>query len=103
MSGGIAYVLDETGRFPKLVNKEMVELEAVTDEDQEFIGKMLAKHVHYTGSEQGQRVINDWNNLIRKFVKVMPIDYKRALAEMAKAHLPTSMAEENKPEAVVNV
>ena len=103
MSGGIAYVLDEIGQFPKLVNKEMVELEAITDEDQEFIGKMLAKHVHYTGSEQAQRVINDWSSLIRKFVKVMPIDYKRALAEMAKAHLPTSMAEENKPEAVVNV
>ncbi|HEY2759583.1 MAG TPA: glutamate synthase large subunit [Pirellulales bacterium] len=103
MSGGIAYVLDETGKFPNLVNKEMVELESVTDEDQEIIGKMLAKHVHYTDSEQAQRVINDWNNLILKFVKVMPIDYKRALTEMDKAHLPTSMAEENKPEAVVNV
>jgi glutamate synthase (NADPH/NADH) large chain len=85
MSGGIAYVLDETGRFPSLVNKEMVALEELTDQDREYIGKMVTKHVHYTGSAVGQRLLNDWGNLIRKFVKVMPIDYKRALAELAKA------------------
>jgi glutamate synthase domain-containing protein 3 len=103
MSGGIAYVLDEHGRFPKLVNKEMVELEQLTEEDKEYIGKMLTKHVHYTGSEPAQKVLNHWDQTIGKFVKVMPIDYKRAMAEMAKAHLPTSEAEETKPEAVVNV
>jgi len=103
MSGGIAYVLDETGRFPKLVNMEMVALEELTDEDQEYIGRQLAKHAHYTGSEAAQRVLNHWHQLIKRFVKVMPVDYKRALAEMAKAHLPTSVPEETKPEAVVNV
>jgi glutamate synthase (ferredoxin) len=85
MSGGIAYVLDETGRFPALVNKEMVELEELTDLDKDYIHKMVTKHVQYTGSVPGQRVLNDWNNLIGKFVKVMPVDFKRALAELAKA------------------
>ena len=103
MSGGIAYVLDESGRFPALVNKEMVELEELTDEDREYIGRTITKHAHYTLSIPGQRVLNDWDNLIRKFVKVMPTDYKRALAEMAKAHLPTSEEAENAPKAVVNV
>jgi glutamate synthase (ferredoxin) len=103
MSGGTAYVLDETGRFPKLVNMEMVELEELTEEDEEYIGRQLAKHVHYTGSEAAQRVLNHWHQLIKRFIKVMPVDYKRALAEMAKAHLPTSVPEETKPEAVVNV
>ncbi len=85
MSGGIAYVLDETGRFPGRVNKEMVELEELTDEDREYVGQQVTKHVHYTGSVPGQRLLNDWGNLIRKFVKVMPTDFKRALAELAKA------------------
>src|SRR5271169_4579883 len=103
MSGGIAYVLDETGRFPKLVNQEMVALEELTDDDREFIGRMVTKHVQYTGSVPGQRVLNDWDKMIQKFVKVMPVDYKRALSEMAKAHLPTSPEAEAAPTAVVNV
>jgi len=103
MSGGIAYVLDETGRFPKLVNKEMVELESLTDEDREYIGRSVTQHVQYTGSIPGQRVLNDWDKMIQKFVKVMPVDYKRALAEMSKAHLPTSAEAETAPKAVVNV
>jgi glutamate synthase (ferredoxin) len=85
MSGGIAYVLDETGKFPKLVNKEMVELEEPADEDRAYIHRMVKQHVEYTGSVPGQRVLNDWGNMIGKFVKIMPVDYKRALAEMAKA------------------
>ena len=81
----------------------MVDLQPLEPEDLVWLHDVIAKHVHYTASEQAQRVLNDWKNMIRKFVKVMPVDYKRALTEMAKAHLPTSMAEENKPEAVVNV
>ncbi len=85
MSGGIAYVLDETGRFPALVNKEMVELDELADDDRNYIHRMVKQHVQYTGSVPGQRVLNDWDNLIGKFVKIMPVDYKRALAELAKA------------------
>jgi glutamate synthase (NADPH/NADH) large chain len=85
MSGGVAYVLDETGRFSKLVNLEMVELDDLDDHDRKYIHKMVTKHVQYTGSVPGQRVLNDWNTMIGKFVKVMPVDYKRALAELSKA------------------
>jgi glutamate synthase domain-containing protein 3 len=81
----------------------MVELDELTDDDREYIGRMVTKHVHYTGSVPGQRVLNDWHNLIRKFVKVMPTDYKRALAELSKSHLPTSTESETSPQAVVNV
>ena len=77
--------------------------ETHSPEDEEYVGRQLAKHVHYTGSEAAQRVLNHWHQLIKRFIKVMPVDYKRALAEMAKAHLPTSVLEETKPEAVVNV
>ncbi|HEY2881282.1 MAG TPA: glutamate synthase large subunit [Pirellulales bacterium] len=84
MSGGIAYVLNESGNFPKLVNKEMVELEALTDDDKEYLRKQITKHVQYTGSVPGQRVLDNFDSMIGKFVKVMPTDYKRAMADLAK-------------------
>lgn len=87
MSGGVAYVLDESGKFPALVNKEMVELDELTDDDKQYIHQMVAKHVQYTGSVPGRRVLDHWDTLIQKFVKIMPVDYKRALAELAKAEL----------------
>jgi glutamate synthase (ferredoxin) len=84
MSGGIAYVLDEKGTFPRLVNMEMVELDPLTDEDLEYIQMMVAKHTHFTGSTVGQRVLDRWDELSAKFVKIMPTDYKRALAELKR-------------------
>ncbi len=85
MSGGIAYVLDELDRFAKLVNREMVDLDEPTAEDLDYINSMIRRHVEYTDSERGQYVIENWDRLAAKFVKVMPTDYKRALAEMKKA------------------
>jgi glutamate synthase (ferredoxin) len=85
MSGGIAYVLDETGHFPNLVNREMVELEEPTAEDLDYIHGMVRRHIEYTGSTRGQFVIENWDRMAGKFVKIMPTDYKRALAEMRKA------------------
>jgi glutamate synthase (ferredoxin) len=83
MSGGIAYVLDEDGTFANRVNHEMVELEAFDDpEDQAAVNALIRRHVEYTGSTRGQYVLENWDELLGKFVKVMPIDYKRALAEM---------------------
>jgi len=85
MSGGIAYVLDEAGTFAEHVNMEMVELEDLSElDDQESVLHLLRRHVEYTGSTCGQHVLNNWDDLRAKFVKVMPIDYKRALAELAK-------------------
>jgi glutamate synthase (NADPH/NADH) large chain len=84
MSGGIAYVLDERGTFPRLVNMEMVEIETLTEDDLEYIQMMVAKHVHFTKSAVGQRVLGQWDDLSQKFVKIMPTDYKRALVELKK-------------------
>jgi glutamate synthase (ferredoxin) len=87
MSGGIAYVLDEDDKFPILVNKEMVELEDLSDEaDQRTVLDLVRNHVRYTQSPRGQYVLDNWPRLISKFVKVMPTDYKRALAAMHKIH-----------------
>jgi glutamate synthase (ferredoxin) len=88
MSGGIAYVLDESGKFPAKVNKEMVELEEFADaEEQEFVRKLIEQHVEYTGSPRGRQVLDHWDEMAPKFVKVMPVDYKRALAEMKRAEM----------------
>jgi glutamate synthase domain-containing protein 2/glutamate synthase domain-containing protein 1/glutamate synthase domain-containing protein 3 len=85
MSGGIAFVLDEHGTFPKLVNMEMVELEhLVDDEDKQTVHDLIRKHFEYTDSARGRYVLDNWPRLIHKFVKVMPMDYKRALAEIKK-------------------
>ncbi len=83
MSGGIAYVLDIDGTFPPLVNQEMVELEDLGDPaDQDTVLTMIRKHVKYTGSTRGQWVLDNWDDVVRKFVKVMPTDYKLALKKL---------------------
>ncbi len=83
MSGGIAYVLDVDGTFPALVNKEMVELEDLSDPaDVDTVLSMIRKHVEYTDSARGRWVLDNWKQLAGKFVKVMPIDYKAALRKL---------------------
>jgi len=83
MSGGIAYVLDADGSFPRRCNREMVDLELLTDEDLEFIRVALMKHVTYTRSHYAEGLLADVS-MLRRIVKVMPREYKRALAEQAK-------------------
>ncbi len=81
MSGGIAYVLDEDGTFPNRVNQEMVELEDLSElDDQLEVLELVRNHVHYTGSAVGRRVLDHWDQIKERFVKVMPSDYKAALA-----------------------
>ena len=85
MSGGEAFVLDESGRFTDLCNTEMVALEElVEDADIEAVHRMLTDHLRYTGSANARRVLDNWDETLPKFVKVMPIDYKRVLAERAE-------------------
>ena len=85
MSGGEAYVLDESGRFRDLCNTEMVFLEDVVEEaDIEAVHRMLTDHLRYTGSVNAKRVLDNWDATLPKFVKVMPIDYKRVLLERAQ-------------------
>jgi len=86
MSGGIAYVLDADGDFEYYCNKGMVELSRIRDfDDQDFIIEMLKKHIHYTDSSIAKDVINKWYEYLPKFVKVLPLEYKRALNEMKTA------------------
>ncbi len=83
MSGGIAYVYNVDGNFHYFCNKGMVELSPILEfEDQEFIKKWLIKHIEYTGSTVAEKILKFWHENMPKFIKVMPLEYKRALQEM---------------------
>jgi glutamate synthase (NADPH/NADH) large chain len=111
MSGGIAYVLDEDGGFEKRCNMSMIELEPVLEEeaaswehyhasgdldshgrvdvmtdmsryDGERLHQLIANHARYTNSQRAKDILADWNTYLPKFRKVMPVEYRRALAEM---------------------
>jgi glutamate synthase (NADPH/NADH) large chain len=112
MSGGIAYVLDEAGDFAKRCNLSMVELEPVADEeelmlrlhhhggdleghgrvdvmgdmsgrDAERLHQLIVNHARYTGSARAREILENWESYLPKFRKVMPVEYRRALAELA--------------------
>jgi glutamate synthase (NADPH) large chain len=113
MSGGIAYVLDEDGTFASRCNLSMVDLEPVLEEedviaryyhqigdlgghgrvdtmadmtrfDAERLHQLIANHAGYTGSKRANEILNNWNGYLSKFRKVMPVEYRRALAELKK-------------------
>ncbi len=112
MSGGIAYVLDEDGDFERRCNLSMVELEPIPSEeramernnhqsgdlethglvdlsdmtrfDEERLYRLIESHLHYTGSERARAILANWSEYLPKFVKVMPVEYRRALEEMAR-------------------
>lgn len=84
MSGGIAYVWDPEGTFPKQCNGETFEIENVADaNDIEELHTLVKKHYLYTESTVAKRLMDDWDLALTQFVKVMPTDYKRVLAERA--------------------
>jgi glutamate synthase (ferredoxin) len=86
MSGGIAYILDEAGDFPSRCNTQMVGLERLEDpEEIDQLQQLIQRHVQHTGSPKGQAVLDRWQDLIPKFVKVMPRDYKRVLQAIQAA------------------
>nr|WP_246505195.1 glutamate synthase large subunit [Microvirga antarctica] len=111
MSGGIAYVLDEDGDFAKRCNLSMVDLEPVEEEeelmrrihhhggdletkgridilanmsgsDEERLMQLITNHATYTGSDRAKQILEDWATYRTKFVKVMPVEYRKALQEM---------------------
>jgi len=112
MSGGIAYVLDEDGTFEEKCNLAMIDLEPVTAEeavlsdqpfasdlashglvdvmadmtsqDAERLHRLITRHAHYTNSSRAKTILADWKTWLPKFRKVMPVEYRRALADMAK-------------------
>jgi glutamate synthase (ferredoxin) len=85
MSGGIAFVLDETGDFPRRCNHQMVELEKLEDPDElELVWKLIGRHQFYTRSSRAARILAHWPEMAPKFVKVMPRDYKRVLESLKR-------------------
>jgi len=114
MSGGIAYVMDESGTFANRCNLSMVELEPVPEEDElmerhhhqagdiehhgrvditgdmtrhdeERLHQLISNHLKYTGSDRAKTILDDWETYRPKFVKVMPVEYRRALLEIEQA------------------
>jgi glutamate synthase (NADPH/NADH) large chain len=84
MSGGIAYVFDPENSLERLVNREMVDLETMEDEDKAEVKAMIEKHHKYTGSDPAEWILENWATASDLFVKVMPRDYK-AVLQKAKA------------------
>lgn len=80
MSGGIAYVLDEHQLFDTLCNLDMVDLEPVVDpRDIRRLRHLITRHYEYTGSHQAARILSRWRDMIGRFVKVIPIEYRKVL------------------------
>jgi glutamate synthase domain-containing protein 3 len=85
MSGGIAYVLDENQLFDTRCNLEMVDLEPVREEeDKKLLYALVNNHVRCTQSAYARQILNDWTEMLPRFVKVIPIDYRSALERIRK-------------------
>jgi len=83
MSGGVAYVLDEHQLFDTLCNLDMVDLEPLWQpEDERLLRDLIRRHQHWTASQQAARILDNWQEMFGKFVKVMPIDYRKALQRL---------------------
>ncbi|MFM7556387.1 MAG: glutamate synthase subunit alpha, partial [Verrucomicrobiota bacterium] len=85
MSGGVAYVLDEAGDFPRRCNTQMVALEKLEAEDETALKAIIGDHAIHTRSTRAASILAQWASFVPKFVKVMPRDYKRVLAALKKA------------------
>jgi len=90
MTGGIAYVLDESGEFSNtLCNRSSVDLEPIFDPiDQQTVRGLIEKHVEATQSPRGQWILENWMQMLPKFVKVFPHEYKRVLGIRTTLALP---------------
>ncbi|KAK7980665.1 hypothetical protein PG989_013122 [Apiospora arundinis] len=98
MSGGIAYVLDIHGDFHSKLNMEMVEASEVSEPSEiAYLRGLIEDHHHYTGSELAARILVDFNRALPRFVKVLPVDYKRVLEEEAAKAAEAKRAEYNLP------
>jgi len=85
MSGGIAYVFDPIGNFKNgLCNMEMVELEKLPTNDVTELFSLIQNHYHYTESEKAFEILENWEENLHHFIKVIPTDYKLALERIAK-------------------
>lgn len=82
MSGGLAYVLDMQGNFDYFCNMEMVELTLVEDKSDSLeLRRLISQHFHYTQSSLAKRILDKWDEYLKHFIKVTPIEYKKVLHE----------------------
>jgi glutamate synthase (NADPH) large chain len=85
MSGGVAYVYDDKKLFENgLCNMEMVALETLEEDDIKILRRLIKNHSLYTNSPLAKRLLEDWENQQKHFIKVMPIDYKKALKRLSE-------------------
>ena len=85
MSGGVAYVLDLAGDFAGHCNKQMVELERLEKKEEiEEVRRMIETHAQVTESDRAKHILNLWEEMVPKFVKVIPKDYKRVLSALER-------------------
>ncbi|GAA3606619.1 glutamate synthase large subunit [Nonomuraea rosea] len=84
MSGGVAYLLDLK---PERVNRDMVAIEALSEQDAEFLKETVEKHFAETGSPVAKQLLADWDAALGRFGKIMPTDYKRVLAAVEAARI----------------
>ena len=83
MSGGIAYVLDESNDLYKRLNKEMINIETLTDKYEiNELKQLIMDHVNNTNSEVGKRILDDFAGYLPKFKKIIPVDYERMMNTM---------------------
>jgi glutamate synthase (NADPH) large chain len=80
MSGGVAYIWDKKGDFATKLNGEMVAIEDLTVEDENILRMYISQHLAYTDSDVAQNILTHWDGILPQFVKVMPQDFKKALA-----------------------
>jgi glutamate synthase (NADPH) large chain len=85
MSGGFAYVFDEVGDFRDRVNLGMVELEALGPDDAASVAALLEEHRDRTGSRRAIALLQDWEKTLTRFVKVVPLEYRRVLEEQSRS------------------
>lgn len=83
MSGGLAYVYDETELFDTHCNLDMVDVESVwQEEDVKTLRSMIESHFRYTGSQRAAQILENWESRLPLFVKIMPIEYRKSLERM---------------------
>ncbi len=88
MSGGIAYIYDPENKFTNgLCNEETIEFEEITEEHAADLKAMIEKHVLYTESNRGKEILSNWKDNVKDFVRIMPTEYKKALARLAKGEI----------------
>ena len=93
MSGGIAYIFDENNDSIEKVNKEMVTIEEIDQEDTDFLKDIVEEHYKLTTSPKAKRILDEFDNNISRFIKVIPVDYKEVL-ELVKNKISNGISEE---------